>query len=157
MANYDISRFIDTVTYVTRQPNLIYIGHSMGTTLCYILLATQPQYNHKIKLFINLSPIVYFQNNFSKVINFIRNVAGTLLVNIFIKSYHRPKIYSFHSKKLFQGWVFKYQVYELFPQNRLYLLVERFICRHRLFNPICRTFLSYFGNVQYLNNVSPYF
>lgn len=39
--------------------DLIYIGHSMGTTMNFVLLSEKPEYNEKIKLFIALAPVAY--------------------------------------------------------------------------------------------------
>lgn len=39
--------------------NLIYIGHSMGTTMNFVLLSEKPEYNEKIKLFVALAPVAY--------------------------------------------------------------------------------------------------
>lgn len=39
--------------------DLIYVGHSMGTTSCLVLLSEKPEYNEKIKLFIALAPVAF--------------------------------------------------------------------------------------------------
>lgn len=39
--------------------DLIYIGHSMGTTALFVMLSEMPEYNEKIKLFIALAPVAY--------------------------------------------------------------------------------------------------
>lgn len=39
--------------------NLVYIGHSMGTTMGFVLLSEKPEYNDKVKLFIALAPVAF--------------------------------------------------------------------------------------------------
>lgn len=39
--------------------DLIYVGHSMGTTSLFVMLSEKPEYNEKIKLFIALAPVAY--------------------------------------------------------------------------------------------------
>jgi lysosomal acid lipase/cholesteryl ester hydrolase len=39
--------------------DLIYIGHSMGTTALFVMLSEMPEYNEKIKLFIALAPVAF--------------------------------------------------------------------------------------------------
>jgi pimeloyl-ACP methyl ester carboxylesterase len=39
--------------------DLIYIGHSMGTSALFVMLSELPEYNEKIKLFIALAPVAY--------------------------------------------------------------------------------------------------
>lgn len=39
--------------------DLIYVGHSMGTTSLFVMLSEMPEYNEKIKLFIALAPVAF--------------------------------------------------------------------------------------------------
>lgn len=39
--------------------DLIYVGHSMGTTMNFVLLSEKPEYNEKIRLFIALAPVAF--------------------------------------------------------------------------------------------------
>lgn len=59
MGVYDLPAFIDYILTKTEQRNLYYIGHSMGTTMFYVMASTRPEYNSKIKLMISLSPVAY--------------------------------------------------------------------------------------------------
>ena len=58
----DLSTSIDTILEKTGQSKLTYIGHSMGTTVSYILLASKPEYNEKINLLVSLARAAYFQS-----------------------------------------------------------------------------------------------
>ncbi|KAL0839150.1 hypothetical protein ABMA28_017120 [Loxostege sticticalis] len=62
MAIYDLPTTIDFVLQETGQKQLITFGHSMGTTLFYVLGAEKPEYNDKIKLCISLAPICFLEH-----------------------------------------------------------------------------------------------
>jgi lysosomal acid lipase/cholesteryl ester hydrolase len=59
MGVYDLPAAIDYVLEQTGQDNLYYVGHSMGTTMFYVLTSSLPQYNDKIRLMTSLAPIGY--------------------------------------------------------------------------------------------------
>ncbi|XP_044010332.1 lipase member K-like [Aphidius gifuensis] len=59
---YDVPASIDYILNITNQSSLIYIGYSMGTTSVFITLSEHPEYNSKIQLVINLSPVAGFFN-----------------------------------------------------------------------------------------------
>ncbi|KAK0183263.1 hypothetical protein PV327_001322 [Microctonus hyperodae] len=58
---YDMPAIIDYSLRVTGEKSIFYIGHSMGTTMSYVLLSTKPAYNEKIKLAVSLAPIAYWK------------------------------------------------------------------------------------------------
>ncbi|KAK0098948.1 hypothetical protein PV326_012887 [Microctonus aethiopoides] len=60
---YDMPAIIDYSLSVTGEKSIFYIGHSMGTTISYVLLSTKPDYNEKIKFAISLAPIAYWKAN----------------------------------------------------------------------------------------------
>ncbi|XP_069680363.1 lipase 3-like [Periplaneta americana] len=62
MGVFDLPAALDYVLAVTSQPRLYYIGHSMGTTMFYILLSERPQYNDKVRAMISLSPVAYLSH-----------------------------------------------------------------------------------------------
>ncbi|KAL0883487.1 hypothetical protein ABMA27_016855 [Loxostege sticticalis] len=59
MGTYDLPATIDFILEKTGKENLSAIGHSMGTSIAYILGSTRPEYNQKISVFISLAPIAY--------------------------------------------------------------------------------------------------
>ena len=61
MAMIDMPAITDYILQNTEQPSMIYIGHSMGTTISYAFLSTKLDYNEKIKMVISLSPVVYWK------------------------------------------------------------------------------------------------
>lgn len=62
---YDLPATIDFILNKTKQNRLSAIGYSEGTTTMYVLGATRPEYNDKIKIFISLAPICYIHNAMS--------------------------------------------------------------------------------------------
>lgn len=60
IALYDVTAVIDYILHQTNQPSLVYIGHSMGTTIGFVLLSTKPEYNHKIRLMVSLAPVAFW-------------------------------------------------------------------------------------------------
>lgn len=37
--------------------NLLYVGHSMGTTMAFVMLASKPEYNDKIQALFAMAPV----------------------------------------------------------------------------------------------------
>ncbi|XP_055525583.1 lipase 3-like isoform X3 [Wyeomyia smithii] len=65
MALYDIPAEIDFV-YAMRElehndtsRNLLYVGHSMGTTMAFALLSSRPEYNQKIEAVFAMAPVAF--------------------------------------------------------------------------------------------------
>lgn len=65
MALYDVPAEIDFV-YAMRElerndtrKNLLYVGHSMGTTMAFVLLASRPEYNAKIQAVFAMAPVAF--------------------------------------------------------------------------------------------------
>ena len=58
----DIPAIVDYILSETNQSSLVYVGHSMGTTISYVLLSAKPEYNEKIKFVISLSPVAYWKH-----------------------------------------------------------------------------------------------
>jgi len=62
MAAYDLPAMLDHALEVTGKKDLIYIGHSMGTTIFFAMASTRPEYHDKISLMIGLAPVAFVQN-----------------------------------------------------------------------------------------------
>lgn len=43
----------------TTKYNLLYVGHSMGTTMAFAMLSMRPEYNEKIQAAFALAPVAY--------------------------------------------------------------------------------------------------
>ncbi|PSN43337.1 hypothetical protein C0J52_14182 [Blattella germanica] len=62
MGVYDLPAVIDYVLETTEEPDMYYVGHSMGTTMFYVLMSTKPEYNAKIRHMVALAPVAVLRN-----------------------------------------------------------------------------------------------
>lgn len=72
---YDMPAFVDYVLGSTGKDELVFVGHSHGTTLFFIFASERPEYNKKIRLSVMLAPVTYT----SKIFNPIGRILGDLL------------------------------------------------------------------------------
>ena len=77
MGMYDLPANFDYVKEVTGKPDLYYIGHSMGTTMFFVCMATRPEYNSRIRLMNALAPVAYTEHMISPI-SLIAPFAGSL-------------------------------------------------------------------------------
>ena len=78
MIKHDVPAAIDYILNATGQKKLNWIGFSLGNTVLFGLLASQPEYNSKIKLAVAIGgPAVYFNSTRSvPVMSLARNPAS---------------------------------------------------------------------------------
>ncbi|XP_065225596.1 lipase member J-like [Planococcus citri] len=57
MGIYDVPAAIDHILATTGEEQLVYIGHSLGTTVFYVMASTLPEYSKKIKFHISMAPV----------------------------------------------------------------------------------------------------
>jgi len=85
MGKYDIPAMIDHILKVTKQDQIFYVGHSMGTTGFMVMANERPEYQDKIYLASFLAPVAFvdhmkapikFLAPFSNQIGWIYNVVG---------------------------------------------------------------------------------
>jgi predicted alpha/beta hydrolase len=62
MGVYDLPAVIDYTLHNTAQKSLYYVGHSMGSTMFYVLMSMKPEYNAKIRHMIALAPVAFLRN-----------------------------------------------------------------------------------------------
>ncbi|KAL1453822.1 hypothetical protein WDU94_010134, partial [Cyamophila willieti] len=67
MGTSDIPACIDFILKLTNQDKVTYIGHSMGTTMFYVMVSMRPEYNEKILVQLSLAPIAYLSHATSLV------------------------------------------------------------------------------------------
>ncbi len=56
---YDVPATIDYILQHTDHSDLLYIGHSMGTTAFFIMLSERPAYNVKVRAMSALAPVSF--------------------------------------------------------------------------------------------------
>ncbi|KAG8260639.1 hypothetical protein J6590_092468 [Homalodisca vitripennis] len=59
MGRYDLPAVIDYILQVTGHQQILYIGHSMGTTMFFVLCSSRPEYNAKVRYMAALAPVAY--------------------------------------------------------------------------------------------------
>ncbi|KAJ8927628.1 hypothetical protein NQ314_019889 [Rhamnusium bicolor] len=60
MGTYDLPAVLYYVSNITEKPGeIIYIGHSMGTTMFFVISSTNPQAAKNVKLMVALAPVAY--------------------------------------------------------------------------------------------------
>ncbi|KAL1448867.1 hypothetical protein WDU94_000120 [Cyamophila willieti] len=59
MALYDSPACIDFILKKTNKDKVTYIGHSLGTTVFYVMSSMRPEYNEKILAHLSLAPVAY--------------------------------------------------------------------------------------------------
>jgi lysosomal acid lipase/cholesteryl ester hydrolase len=76
MGVYDLPAALDYTLQKTKQKRLYYAGHSMGTTMMFVLLSVRPEYNAKIRLFVCLSPVAYMSHMRSTIFRILYGPLG---------------------------------------------------------------------------------
>lgn len=67
MGKYDVTAMINYILYKTNRNKLIYIGHSMGCTVFFVSMISNPAMNNKIETMIALAPATNLANMKSPV------------------------------------------------------------------------------------------
>ena len=67
MGVYDLPAVIDYTLNYTAQKSLYYVGHSMGSTMFYVLMSVKPEYNTKIRHMVALAPAAFLRNTKSLI------------------------------------------------------------------------------------------
>ncbi|KAG8230455.1 hypothetical protein J437_LFUL009944 [Ladona fulva] len=62
MGKYDLPAEIDHVLSQTGEEKVFYVGHSMGTTMFYVMGSLRPEYNAKIRAQFSLAPVAFMSN-----------------------------------------------------------------------------------------------
>jgi len=79
MGTYDVPAQIDRILMTTGQQKLFYIGHSMGTTMFFVMLSQRPEYNEKIHAMIALAPVAFFTPTKNPYLHFIERIGERFL------------------------------------------------------------------------------
>lgn len=81
MGTYDIPALIDYILNKTKHEQVLYTGHSMGTTMFFVMSSTRPDYNKKIAYMAALAPVAYLGHTESPI-KFLAPIADDLEVTL---------------------------------------------------------------------------
>lgn len=87
MGTLDLPAALDYIISVTGYGNVSYVGHSMGTTVLFVGLATRPEYNHKVNHAIVLAPVITrtpFSVTSHKLIEYIYLITSQVSKTLFV-------------------------------------------------------------------------
>lgn len=82
MGEYDLPAVIDYVLHTTKKDDLIYAGHSQGTTQFFIFNELHPEYESKVKGFLAMAPIAFMGHSDSFVLQLISHFQAELNVSV---------------------------------------------------------------------------
>lgn len=68
---YDLPAMIDYILNTTKTNKLMYVGHSQGTTVFFVMASERPEYNNKVKLMTALAPVAYFTHFKNTIFKFL--------------------------------------------------------------------------------------
>lgn len=81
MGVYDVPAVTDYILNVTKMEKVYMIGHSIGASVGLITCAVKPEYNAKIKLFMNLAPVSYNTNDLIPALRYALSAFPTIMVS----------------------------------------------------------------------------
>jgi pimeloyl-ACP methyl ester carboxylesterase len=90
MGTYDLPAEIDYILATTGQKKLYYIGHSMGTTMFFVMMSQRPEYNEKIYVMLAFAPVAFFTPSKNPVVHFVQTMAEMFLEVIAVAARELP-------------------------------------------------------------------
>jgi pimeloyl-ACP methyl ester carboxylesterase len=81
MGTKDLPAVIDFILQTTGAEQIFYTGHSMGTTMFYVLCSERPEYNSKIRAMFSLGPAAFLSNLKSPLIQLLSKIADQIAVS----------------------------------------------------------------------------
>lgn len=76
MGMYDVPAMISYITNMRSQPLHTYIGHSMGTTMFYVMASSLPHIAENVKTMISLAPVA-FLNHIQSPIRYFASIGSS--------------------------------------------------------------------------------
>lgn len=80
---YDLPATIDYILNITKQEQLLYVGHSQGTAVFFVMASTRPEYQRKVKVYAAMAPIAYLDNT-KGAIKSLSKMSTWLIVSLFL-------------------------------------------------------------------------
>jgi len=65
MGRFDLPAMLDRALEASRQEQLIYVGHSMGTTSFWVMMNWRPWMNQKVRLMVGMAPVAAVPHMYS--------------------------------------------------------------------------------------------
>ncbi|XP_049938815.1 lipase 3-like [Schistocerca serialis cubense] len=87
---YDIPAVIDHILYTTGHRDLFYMGHSMGTTMFFVMASEKPEYNRKIRAAFLMAPVAYMRHITSPLLKLFSEFEGPLTTMLPVYLAHTP-------------------------------------------------------------------
>ncbi|XP_035714197.1 lipase 3 isoform X2 [Folsomia candida] len=84
MGIFDLPAIIETVTDITKQESMYYVGHSMASTALTVMLSERPEYNRRIATAFLLAPAIFlghmglYAQPFAKSVNYYQYTLNNL-------------------------------------------------------------------------------
>lgn len=85
MGTIDLPNTIDYILDKTGEPDLNYVGHSMGTAIFFVLCSEKPEYQEKIRSMAAMAPIAYLNHVKSPIMTFLSSIADPLAVSVIMR------------------------------------------------------------------------
>ena len=79
MGRRDVPAEIDYILGTTGHRKLFYIGHSMGTTMFFVMMSERPEYNSKIRAMIAFAPVAHFTPTRNRIAHFLQYASESFL------------------------------------------------------------------------------
>jgi lysosomal acid lipase/cholesteryl ester hydrolase len=76
----DLPAVIDYILETTGSEQIFYVGHSMGTTMFYVLASERPEYNSKIRTQFSLAPVAFMSHLKSPLVQLLSKVDDEIKV-----------------------------------------------------------------------------
>ncbi|XP_050441317.1 lipase 3-like [Adelges cooleyi] len=78
MGVIDMPNMIDYILEVTGEPDVSYVGHSMGNAIFYVMCSERPEYAQKVRAMASMAPIAFLNHVKSPILTFLASVADPL-------------------------------------------------------------------------------
>ncbi|KAJ4452179.1 hypothetical protein ANN_03697, partial [Periplaneta americana] len=78
MGVHDLPAVIDYIIQETGEEKIFYAGHSMGTTMFYVMGSQLPEYNNKIRAMFSLAPIAFMSHMKSPLIQLLSDLGDAV-------------------------------------------------------------------------------
>ncbi len=96
---YDIPAMISHVQAVTGHSKVIHMGHSMGTTSFYTMLAKKPEINERVFAHISLAPVAFMSH--MRCLEVVRPIV--LIINELVVSTRPTLVYKNLDEQVFSS------------------------------------------------------